>query len=77
MTAPPVPWGSAVRSCYAKRRFSSRKDARDAANRTLRTGQYQTWPYYCDLCRAYHLTSQSPREQKERRRRRRERESSR
>lgn len=77
MSPPPVPLGSAVRQCYAKRRFSSRKDARDAANRTLRASAFQTWPYYCNLCRAYHLTSQSPKVQKERRRRLRERETAR
>lgn len=64
MSSAPLSWEQALRKCYGKRRFSSRKDARQAATRLERSSGTPGWPYYCSICRAYHLTRQSPKKQK-------------
>ena len=75
MTKPvPPPFETALRKCYGKRRFCAMKDARQATTRLMRTAGTQSWPYYCDICLAYHLTSQDPKAQKAMRKRQRERE---
>lgn len=44
-------------SCLAKKRYSSRKHANDAASRIVkRLGKKQA-AYGCDFCRGFHLTT--------------------
>ncbi len=48
--------GHELHSCLAKKRFASRKHAKDAAKRFSHDLGYILNPYQCPYCKGYHLT---------------------
>jgi hypothetical protein len=52
-----------VSQCFRKKHYDSLLEARKAATKSWLVNGKQLWPYTCDICDRWHLTSKTPEEQ--------------
>lgn len=52
-----------LNQCFSKKHYGSLLEARKAIAKTWLVDGKRLWPYHCDICDRWHLTSKTPEEQ--------------